>query len=369
MRPRLQVAVLYGGGFLGPFGGSVVASVLPEIGADLSVGPAAAATSLTSYLLPFAACMLFSGTLGARWGRGRTVRIAYGVYAAASLLCVLAPTFVVFSAGRVLQGCANAFTTPLLMAALAAVTPRERLGRALGIFGACQAAGQASAPLVGGLAGEVTWRLAFVVLAVVAVGMGATGMPAATATGGEPARLRDALTARTLRIGGVALLGWGALGGLNFLVSFRADDVFTLNPTARGLVLTGFGVAGILTARRVGDVIDRLGAYRATLLGAVTGAALVCAVGAVPSVAVLSVAWFCAGVSAQFVLVGVNTAVLGSTEPGAAGAVSVVQALRFSGNAIAPLALTPVYAISPLAAFVIPAVLLVVLAPMLMPRR
>ncbi|GAA3186121.1 hypothetical protein GCM10020255_082890 [Rhodococcus baikonurensis] len=78
LRLRLQLIALYAGGFLGPFGGGVVASILPEIGDDLGVGPSAAASSLTAYLLPFAALMLVSGTLGTRWGKVRTVRIAYG---------------------------------------------------------------------------------------------------------------------------------------------------------------------------------------------------------------------------------------------------------------------------------------------------
>src|SRR3546814_1946284 len=73
LRLRLQLIALYAGGFLGPFGGGVVASILPEIGDDLGVGPSAAASSLTAYLLPFAALMLVSGPLGKRWGKVRTV--------------------------------------------------------------------------------------------------------------------------------------------------------------------------------------------------------------------------------------------------------------------------------------------------------
>ncbi|WP_337109827.1 MFS transporter, partial [Prescottella equi] len=166
-RATLQRSALYAGGFLGPFGGGVVTSMLPEIGDGLGTDAAAAASSLTAYLLPFALVMLVSGTLGARWGRMRTVRVAYGVYLAASLACFAAPTLELFLGARVLQGCANAFTTPLLLATLAAMTPQHKLGRALGAFGALQAAGQTSAPLIGGLAAEADWRLAFLAIALV----------------------------------------------------------------------------------------------------------------------------------------------------------------------------------------------------------
>ena len=370
LRTRLQLAALYAGGFLGPFGGGVVTSMLPEIGDGLGVDAAAAATSLTAYLLPFALVMLVSGTLGSRWGRMRTVRVAYGAYLAASLACFAAPTLELFLGARVLQGCANAFTTPLLLATLAAMTPQHRLGRALGAFGALQAAGQTSAPLVGGLAAEANWRLAFLAIAVVAGLLGAVGLPdaARTVPADTGARLRDALRPEVLRVGVVALLGWGALGGLGFLLAFRAEDVFGMSPAARGLLLTGFGIAGILAARPVGTLIDRIGPRRTVVLGAVAGAVLVAVAGTVGYVPVVALAWFVSGVASQFLLVGVNAAVLGAQGGNRGGAVSVVQSLRFAGSALAPLALTPLYATHPSASFLLPALLLAVLPPLLMPR-
>lgn len=372
VRASWQRAALYGGGFLGPFGGSVVVSMLPEIGADVGVSAGVAATTVTAYLGVFAAVMLFSGTLGARWGRVRTVRSAYLVYAVVSVAAALAPTFGLLLATRMLQGAANAFTTPLLLAALAVITPKEKLGRALGLFGAMQAAGQTVAPLVGGMAAEVNWRWAFVVLAFAAAALAALGLPDVVrddAGGSEPARLRDALHPRVLRIGFVALLGWGALGGLNFLLAFRAEDVFALTPAQRGLLLTAFGLAGILTARPVGILIDRVGARRTVLAGALGGAGLIVAIGMVPWLPFVAVAWFVAGIASQCVLVGVNAAVLSGDGGNRGGAVSVVQAFRFGGAACSPLVLTPVYAADPVAAFLLPAALLGALVPLFMPRE
>jgi len=372
LREPLQRTALYAGGFLGPFGGSVVVSMLPEIGADTGVSTGTAATTVTAYLGVFAAAMLFSGTLGARWGRVRTVRTAYLVYAAVSIAAALAPTFSVLIGTRMLQGAANAFTTPLLLAALAVITPKDRLGRALGLFGAMQAAGQTVAPLIGGLAAEVSWRWAFVVLAGAALLLALAGLPESVRddpSGTTRARLRDALTPRVLRIGLVALLGWGALGGLGFLLAFRVEDDFGLSPSERGVVLTVFGLAGIRSSRPVGMLIDRVGARAIVLIGAVSGAALVVVVGTVPWLVVLGVAWFVAGIASQFILVGVNAAVLGWPGGNRGGAVSVVQAFRFGGAAFSPLLLTPVYGADPILAFLLPAALLGVLVPLAMTRR
>ena len=80
----------------------------------------------------------------------RVVRIAYLAYAAFCLLAAVAPGIEVFLVARALQGAANAFLTPLLLAGLAEITPPQRLGRAVGTFAAVQTAAIAFSPLAGG---------------------------------------------------------------------------------------------------------------------------------------------------------------------------------------------------------------------------
>lgn len=389
---RLGVAGLYLGGFLGPFGGGVVTAMLPELGATFEVGATVASASLTAFLLPFGLVMLVSGGLGERWGARRTVVVAYLVYFVASLLCVLAGLhgwFGAFLAGRAVQGLANSFTLPLLLAAVAAVTPPERLGRALGLYGSMNAAGQTSAPLVGGLAAEVDWRWAFVGVAVVALACAVVGLPktagsAPPASGPEPVRgpgtvaggggcaavraPRVASHPFVLRAGLVAAVGWGSLGGLAYLVALRMQDVFGLSAGPRGLLLTGFGISGVLFARMAGGAIDRIGARRCVLLGGLAGGTLIAGVGLSPSLPLLVVLWAGAGVASQFVLVGLNALVLAfAPAERRGGAVSVVQALRFLGGGAAPTVITPVYAAAPVVGFLLPAALLVAALP-LVPR-
>ncbi|MHC1557635.1 MFS transporter [Actinomycetospora sp. C-140] len=375
---RLQVAGLYAGAFLGPFGGGITASMLPELGADLGMTPAAASSSLTAYLLPFALLMLVSGTLGERWGARRTVRIAYVAYVMFSLLGAVATTGWLFLGARALQGAANAFTTPLLLASLAAATPPERLGRSLGVMGSLQAAGMTFAPLVGGIAAALDWRGAFVGVAVVAAVLAAVGLPAAPARdtersgagpeGTDPAdrpRLRDAWRPSVLRLGLVAGLAWGALGGLAFLVALRVEDAFALGAGLRGALLTGFGIVGLLTARLIGGGVDRVGPAVAVRVGAVAAAVLVAAVGVLSSALAVAVVWALAGATAQLVLVGVNTLVL---RGGTAGGVSVVQALRFLGASASPAVFLAPYHLSPAAGFGLAGVVLLGAAT-LVPRR
>jgi MFS family permease len=363
-------AGLYAGAYLGPFGGGIAVAMLPELGGTFGVSPGAASASLTAYMLPFALVMLASGTLGERWGRSRTVVVGYLVYAAATVGCLLAPTWETFLVARAGQGVANAFTTPLLLAALAGAVEPSRLGRALGWFGSLQSAGQTSAPLVGGLAAEVDWRLAFAVLGVVALVLAAIGVP--TEENAAEARprptLRSAWRPDVVRAGVVAAIGFGCLGGLGFLVALRLQDAFALDAGPRGLALTGLGIAGILTARLIGGGVDRLGPRRCVVIGALTGAVLLVGVGLAPAVWLVVACWTLAGVPSQLILVGVNTLVLGSGGGNAGGAVSVVQALRFVGSSATPAAVPPIYHADPLAGFLVPAALLAVVVPVALPR-
>ncbi len=344
--------------------------MLPELGTSFGISAATASVSVTAYLVPFAAVMLVSGTLGERWGRHRTVVVAYLVYAVASIVAAVSTVLPVFLAARAVQGLANGFTSPLLLAALAGATAPELLGRALGWFGSLQAAGQTSAPLLGGVAAELDWRYAFWGVALVALGLAVVGIPAEERPRGPDVSrpsLRSAWQADVLRAGIVAALGWGCLSGLNFLVALRVEDAFGLGAGQRGLLLTGLGVAGLLTARLIGGAVDRIGPRRCVLIGAGLGGVLLIGIGFAPVVWLIAVLWALAGVATQLVLVGVNTLVLRGSTTNPGGSMSVVQAVRFGGGALSPMLVTPVYHADPLPAFLLPATLLLVAVPVALP--
>ncbi|TDD83361.1 MFS transporter [Saccharopolyspora karakumensis] len=334
---------LYIGGLLGPFGGGIVAAMLPELSADYAVTPSLAATTTTTYLLPFALVMLVSGSLGERWGSSRTIRVAYIGYAVVAVLGAIAPWFWLFQLTRALQGVANAFTTPLLLSKIAAGTPRERLGRAMGTYGAMQAIGQTTAPLVGGLAAESAWQLAFVGVAAVAALLAVSPLPPDTepAATRAPTALRDAWTPVVLLSGGIAGVAWMSSAGLPFLVSFRLDDAFALSPGARGLALTAYGIAGVLGARLTGSAVDRFGVRAMLITGVLSAALAIATIGLVDSLPVVVLAWAAAGACGQLILVAVHSTVLGGS--GGGGAISVVTAWRFLGMSAAPAVFTGLY--------------------------
>jgi MFS family permease len=170
-----------------------------------------------------------------------------------------------------------------------------------------------------------------------------------------------------LRAGLVAALGWGCLAGLTFLVALRLEEQFGVGAGPRGVVLTAAGLAGLLTARLVGGGIDRIGPRRSILIGACTGSLVVAGLGVLPAVWMVALVWALGGLATQLMLVGINALVLRSAQ-NRGGSVSVVQAVRFGGGALSPVAIIPIYHADPLAGFLVPAALLAVAVPAVLPR-
>ncbi|HSD78588.1 MAG TPA: MFS transporter [Solirubrobacteraceae bacterium] len=347
-------AALYAGGFLGPFGGGMVVVLVPELRDAFGISTSAASLALTAYLVPFAALQLVSGTIGERVGRARATRAAYVLYGLASLAAAAAGGYGAFLAARAVQGVANAFTTPLVLAGLAESTPDASLGRAMGTFAAVQTAGVVSAPLIGGLAGALDYRLAFVAAAAAAALLAAVPVPGArprVSATDAPARLRDAVTPRTRWTAAAAFLAYLGVTGIGVVVALRAGDAFGLGPTGRGLLLAGFGAAGVVVGRPAGGAADRYGAVRVTLAGAVPCVALVPLLGLAPGWPALALGWIAVGVCSALVWAGLNVLTVGAAPANRGGAVSLVGAFKFTGNALAPAMWLPLYVAHPRAAF------------------
>ena len=214
MRQRITLP-LYIGGFLGPFGGGIVAVLVPQLRDAFDATTAGVAASIPAYLVPFAVLQLVSGTIGERIGRRRVVRTGYIVYAALMAAAALAPNLGTFLVFRALQGSTNAFLTPLLLAGLADEVPPRQIGRAVGTFAAVQTAAVAFSPLVGGALGAVDWRLAFLVPAAVAAGL-ALLPPADAQRRDDVPRLRAVFTRRVGLLSAAAFTAYAGVTGVGF---------------------------------------------------------------------------------------------------------------------------------------------------------
>lgn len=351
-RPRLWP--LYAGGFLGPFGGAVTNTMLPELAHGLGTDLTAASAAVTWYMLPFCFALLVSGSLAQRWGRGRTIRGGYAVYLAASLVCLLAQNLPadtvlpVFMAGRALQGVGNAFTTPVLVSLLSEFVPGQRLGRSLGLFASMQAAGQAFSPLVGGVAADTDYRFAFVVtgLAALVLGLVTPAGRAGRGRAGGPTNWRALANPRVAQSSAAAFAAQVSATGVTVLAALIATDRFGLSPTARGLVVAFYGVAGLASGNLAGRLADAWGIRRFGVLSLLVLGGAMALVGVAPWLSLVVVLVGAIGAAGTASRILTNTLALRSTPQNTGGATSVTMAVQFLGSAVVP-ALLPLYAIAP----------------------
>ncbi|WP_371598862.1 MFS transporter [Streptomyces sp. NBC_00564] len=141
---------------------TVVNVALPRIGRDLNADLAALQWTVNAYTLTLAGLILLGGSLGDRFGRRKVFVIGVVWFAAASLLCGIAPSGGVLIAARALQGVGGALLTPGSLALIQASFHPDDRARAVGLWSGFGGVGAAIGPFVGGwLVDGPGWRWVF----------------------------------------------------------------------------------------------------------------------------------------------------------------------------------------------------------------
>ena len=155
---------------LGPLTIDTYLPSFPDIQAELGVGPAAMAQTLSLYLLAFAGTTLLWGPLSDSFGRRRVATISLLGYVVASVGCVLAPSFTALLGFRVLQGLTASGGMTVGRAVIRDVFAGPRAQRAMSSVMLLFALAPALAPILGGwLHAWWGWRSVFAFLGLYGV--------------------------------------------------------------------------------------------------------------------------------------------------------------------------------------------------------
>ena len=230
------------------------------------------------------------------------------------------------------MGAANAFLSPILLAALSEVVAPNVLGRSVGTFAAWQTAGFTFAPAIGGLLGEASWRFAFAVVAVPAL---ALALPRRTLGSFEhsESRLARALLNRWIALlSAKASLGYLGFTAIGFVLVLVAAEEFNLGSGTRGLLVAGYGVGGdrARTLRR--DGYRPAGRPRPPSPALWRARRSFLALAYAPSAWSLALIWFAVRCAGTFVWAGLNTITVESFPRNRAGATSAYCAFKFAGS-------------------------------------
>ena len=152
---------------------TAVPLTLPSILRQFAISDVQVQWVLNASLLPLAALLVFGGKLGDLMGRRRVFLAGTVLFAVASALGGLAPSFVVLLVFRILQGAGGALMLPNTVAIVSCSFPGSERGRVLGTMGGAAAVAGALGPTIGGLlTSALSWRAVLLVnvpLAVVTV--------------------------------------------------------------------------------------------------------------------------------------------------------------------------------------------------------
>jgi len=334
--PNLVLATCILASSLAFVDGSVTNVGLPAIGQSLQAGGADLQWVINAFLLPLSALLLLGGVAGDRYGRNRLLIAGTILFAAASLVCAMAPSLPVLLLGRGLQGIGSAILMPNSLAILGASFSGEARGRAIGIWASVGAAMAAIGPVLGGwLIDAVSWRAIFlinlplatgaIVLALLyvrdsrdrdrpaldvpggllataalgaltwglTVGTGRTGWTAFAIGGviiglllmlafvgiekqrGERAMMPLGMFGTSSFIGLtlLTLMLYGALGALTVLVPYVLIEACGYSSTQAGTALVPLAVVLALASPRMGQIAGRIGARLPLTIGPLVVAA------------------------------------------------------------------------------------------------
>jgi EmrB/QacA subfamily drug resistance transporter len=223
---------------------TVVNVALPRIGRDLDADLAVLQWTVNAYTLTLAGLILLGGSLGDRLGRRKVFVVGVVWFAAASLLCGIAPNAGVLVAARALQGVGGALLTPGSLALIQASFHRDDRGKAVGLWSGFGGIGAAVGPFVGGwLVDGPGWRWVFLL-----------NVPLALVC--APIAVRHVPESADSRVHGRFDVLGAVLGALSLalvtyaLIEARSGTVTVVSTAVAGLVA---GVAFVYVEKRRAD--------------------------------------------------------------------------------------------------------------------
>ncbi|WP_132427629.1 DHA2 family efflux MFS transporter permease subunit [Pseudonocardia endophytica] len=313
---------------------TVVNIALSRIGEEFGASFAGLQWTVNGYTLTLAGLILLGGSLGDRFGRRRIFLVGAVWFAAASLLCGLAPSVEVLVGARALQGVGGALLTPGSLALISASFHGRDRAAAIGAWSGLGGVAGALGPFVGGWLVEWSWRAVFLInlpiaaiivvvalrhvpesrdtsavqhldvpgtlLAVVGLGALTWALTAAGESGADPAVLVTGLagvlalvafafverrspaplvpgelfaSARFTAANLVTLLMYAALGLLFVLVVLQLQVVGGFSPLAAGTSMLPVTALMLLLSARMGALGARIGPRVPMTVGLVVAAA------------------------------------------------------------------------------------------------
>lgn len=283
----------------------VISGILPAVAADLGVTAGQAGYLVTAFALAFCLGSPVIAVMTDRIDKKRVLIWGLSVFAIANALMVIADTFWIALALRVVAGLAAAATSPTAMAIAGGAAPAGQEGRYLAVATSGLTVALFTGVPAGAMIGNLySWRATFVLIAIVAAVAAAAAIVAAPSVA-SGARVGLATRLTPVRnpyvmalVGAMFLCGAGGLMFYNYLGAILETKLGgTSSQVTAALLLVG--VIGVAAAFLGGALTDKAGprTARAIIVGGhavallAIGILLSITTGVTPALFVLIAVW------------------------------------------------------------------------------
>ena len=331
----------------------------PDLAADFGVVEAQVQLTLTACVIGLAVGQLLIGPISDRVGRRLPVVVGLVLWSVSSLLCAMAPSLLLLTIGRFVQGLVVAAGMVTARAILRDLSSGRNLARAFAKLFLVVGAVPMVAPVVGSFILQLTtWRGVFVLIALIGVVMAVVTFFVLPET--LPPEERSPVPARRLVRTYASLLvdrtfiapamtASLAFAGLFVWInssSFVLQEEYDVSSLAYGMVFATATFALIVGSQLSGMMTDRFGLLRVLRTAPAVAGVVVLSVpvvgllgGQVPFavlLAAIATALFCVGTA----MPAASAASLSSQKPARAGLASgLIGVLQFAvGGLLSPLA-------------------------------
>ena len=231
------------------------------------------AAIISAYTIPYGLFQLVYGPLGDRIGKLKVMTVGISIFAIGTALCAFVPNLPLLILLRFLTGMFAAAVIPLSLAYIGDNFPYAERQTAIGRYLSALMLGQILSSSLGGIFGQfISWRDIFLLfgvtsmLAAVVFWQATRHIPyqsRTTQTGNIFSSLKPYLQlitkpAARLVITAVFIEGFCLFGGFAYIGAF-IRDTYQLPYITIGLLLSGFGMGGLLYSISVKWLVQRLG--------------------------------------------------------------------------------------------------------------
>lgn len=159
---NVVLAVLLSGGFIAILNQTLLATALPAFMRDLDITANTAQWLTTIFMLVNGVMIPVTAFLIQRFTTRSLFLAAMGLFTLGTVICMLAPSFGVLLAGRVVQASGAGIIMPLMQTILFAIFPVHKRGTVMGTFGLVIAFAPAIGPsLSGWIVDHYPWQTLF----------------------------------------------------------------------------------------------------------------------------------------------------------------------------------------------------------------